>query len=176
MQQEQRTQKKVIASISYIGFIVLLNTCIVYLPGVPAFGERFSPADVLVGGIYLVRDFAQQELRHYIFLAMLIGAALSYFLASKALAIASVSGFAVGEVMDWAIYTFTKKPLSQRLIWSAVLSSPLDSWVFLGVSGRLHWLTFTVMTLGKIMGVIVLWSVWKIRATRPWRAYPKPTH
>ena len=154
---------RLIATLSYISFIVLLNTCIVYLPGVAAFGESFSPADILVGGIYIIRDFAQRELRHYVLIAMIIGATLSYFLASKALALASVSGFAVGEILDWAIYTFTKKPLSQRLVWSSLLSSPIDSWVFLGVSERLHWLSFTVMTLGKMLGVMLLWLLWKYR-------------
>jgi uncharacterized PurR-regulated membrane protein YhhQ (DUF165 family) len=155
--------KKYLATISYIAAIVVLNMAVVYLPHVAAFGESFSPADVLVGLIYLVRDFAQREIRHYIFAAMIIGASLSYVLATPDIALASASAFIVGECIDWSLFTFTKKPLSQRLLLSAIVSSPFDSVVFLYVSGRFHWLPVVVMTLGKFIGVLVLWLVWKTK-------------
>lgn len=155
-----------LATVSYILFIILINTLFVSLPGVAAFGERFSPADLVVGIIYLVRDFAQREIKHYIFIAMLIGGGLSYFLADSTIAIASVAAFTVGEMIDWAIYTFTKRPLSDRLIWSALISSPFDSWVFLGLAHRLSWLPFLMMTLGKMIGVFILWLFWKYRRNR----------
>ena len=158
--------RRFIATISYITMIVFLNTLFVTLPGICAYGQSFSAADVFVGGIYIARDFAQRELKHYVFFAMLIGAAISYLLASKTIALASVSAFVVGEGLDWLIYTFTKKPLSQRLVLSAIASSPIDSLVFLGVAGRLHWLEFSVMTLGKVVGVFVLWLLWKWKQSR----------
>lgn len=155
--------KRWIATISYILAIVILNMAVVYLPMVAAFGQHVSPADVMVGFIYLTRDFAQRELKHYIFIAMLVGAVLSYILATPTIALASMSAFLVGEIIDWAIFTFTKKPLSQRLLLSAVVSSPFDSAVFLGVLGRLTPLPFCVMTLSKIMGVMLLWVIWRQR-------------
>lgn len=158
--------RRMIATISYIVMIVTLNSLFVYLPGVSAYGQSFSSADILVGSIYIVRDFAQREIKHYIFIAMLIGTGLSYILADSQIAIASVSAFIVGEVLDWVIYTFTKKPLSQRLILSSISSSPVDSLVFLAVASRLHWMEFTVMTLGKIVGIFALWAIWKIIAYR----------
>ena len=100
--------KKYLATISYIIAIVVLNMAVVYLPHVAAFGESFSPADVMVGLIYLVRDFAQREIRHYIFAAMIIGASLSYILATPDIALASASAFIVGECIDWSLFTFTK--------------------------------------------------------------------
>lgn len=155
-----------LATSCYILFIVLINTLFIYLPGVAAFGQSFSPADMVVGIIYLVRDFAQREIKHYIFLAMIIGGALSYLLADSTVAVASVAAFSVGEIIDWGIYTFTKRPLSDRLIWSAIISSPFDSSVFLYFCQRLHWLPFVIMTLGKMMGVLLLWSYWKFRNRR----------
>lgn len=155
--------KRFMATGSYILAIVVLNMAVVYLPHVGAFGESFSPADVMVGLIYLVRDFAQREIKHYIFAAMLVGAGLSYFLASHDIALASVSAFLVGEAIDWALFTYTKKPLSQRLLLSAIVSSPFDSIVFLYVSGRFYWLPVVIMTLGKFIGVLVLWLVWKLK-------------
>lgn len=158
--------RRLIATISYILMVVALNTLFVYMPGVSAYGQSFSSADMLVGSIYIVRDFAQREIKHYIIIAMLIGTGLSYFLADKQIAIASVSAFAVGELLDWAIYTFTKKPLSQRLMLSSLVSSPVDSLVFLLAANRLHWMEFSIMTLGKVTGVIVLWAIWKLIAYR----------
>ena len=155
------SMKRFLATTAYIIAIVLLNMAVVYLPHIAAFGESFSPADVLVGLIYLVRDFAQREIKHYIFVAMLVGAGLSYELATHDIALASLSAFLVGEMIDWALFTFTKKPLSQRLLLSALVSSPFDSVVFLYVSGRLLWLPMTVMTLGKFVGVFSLWLIWR---------------
>jgi uncharacterized PurR-regulated membrane protein YhhQ (DUF165 family) len=152
-----------IATSTYILFIVLLNTAIVYWPPITLFSQPISPADAFVGCIYLVRDFAQREIRHYVFIAMMIGAVLSFFLASHAIAIASVSAFVVGELIDWTVYTYTKKPLSQRLLCSAFLSAPIDTVIFLAVLHQLNWASFSVMALGKIIGVIILWMIWKMR-------------
>lgn len=148
------------ATFCYILFIVFINMLYLHMPMYTVFGSTFSAADVLVGVIYLVRDFAQREIKHYIFLAMLIAAILSYFLADKNVAIASVSAFVVGELIDWTIFTFTQKPLSKRLIWSALASSPFDSLVFLAISHHLSLVSFIMMTLGKLIGVLVLWGFW----------------
>jgi uncharacterized PurR-regulated membrane protein YhhQ (DUF165 family) len=94
---------------------------------------------------------------------MIIGAALSYVLATPDIALASASAFIVGELVDWSLFTFTKKPLSKRLLLSAIVSSPFDSVVFLYVSGRFHWLPVVIMTLGKFIGVFALWAMWKFK-------------
>jgi uncharacterized PurR-regulated membrane protein YhhQ (DUF165 family) len=161
-----RYLRRYLATISYIGMIVLINVLFVNLPGVAAFGQSFSLADLIVGSIYIVRDFAQREIKHYIFIAMLVGAGISYLLADKTIAIASLAAFLVGETLDWAIFTYTRKPLSQRLIWSSVISSPVDSYVFLAVAHRLHSLEFAIMTLGKIIGILILWLIWQKMATK----------
>lgn len=166
VKNDNRIMKKYIATASYIITILLLNTAFMVLPGVAAFGEHFSLADPFVGLVYIVRDFAQREIRHYVIFAMLVGTLLSYVLANKVIALASVSAFATGEIIDWAIYTFTRKPLSQRLLWSSIISTPIDSFVFLYVAHRLSWLPFTLMTIGKIIGIIILWAGWKIKNAR----------
>lgn len=153
-----------IATTSYILLIVLINSAMVYLPTVEVFSEPISIADVFVGSIYIVRDFAQREIQHYVFIAMIIGAIFSFILASPAVAVASISAFLVGETVDWAVYTFTQRPLSQRLIWSSCISAPLDTVVFLYFMNQLHTVGFGLMTLGKMMGVILLWFIWKLRS------------
>lgn len=154
------------ATVSYIACIVFLNMLVVRLPLVHSFGEHFSPADILVGIIYIVRDFAQREIKHYILVAMVAGSVLSYFLATPAIALASACSFMVGEIIDWSIFTYTQKPLSKRLILSSVISSPIDSVVFLALAGRLMLLPFIIMSIGKIVGVYCLWSAWKWRQSK----------
>lgn len=114
----------------------------------------------------MVRDFAQREVGHKVIIAMLIAAILSYLLADPTIARASLAAFVVGESIDWAIFSFTKKPLSERLLMSSAISSPIDTYVFLFMMGHLNPLEFGIMTLGKIMGVGVIWYGWYIRERR----------
>lgn len=117
--------------------------------------------DPVAGIIYLLRDFAQAELGHFIFFAMAIGAGISLWLADPVIAKASVCAFIVGEMVDWALYTYTRRPLSDRLILSASLSAPLDTVVFLAMIGRLNILSLTIMTIGKIIGISLIWWLWR---------------
>jgi uncharacterized PurR-regulated membrane protein YhhQ (DUF165 family) len=150
-------------TLSYILFIVVINTLFVYLPFFKIHGSEFSTADSIVGAIYVMRDFAQREIKHYVIFAMFIGAILSYLLADKQVAVASVASFLIAESIDWGIYTFTRKPLSQRILWSAAISSPIDSAVFLYMMNQLNGLGLSVMTCVKILGVLAVWYSWRIR-------------
>ncbi len=147
----------------YIVFIVLCNTVFTYVPNIVINKLTFSVGDILVGGVYVLRDLAQREIKHYVILAMLVGGALSYLMADKSVAIASVFAFSVGETIDWLIYTITKKPLSQRLLWSSIISTPIDSFLFLYMTNLLHPLDFTLMMISKLTGVFLLWLSWRAR-------------
>ena len=155
--------KKYIGTLSYIICVLLVNVAFTHLPFFKIFGSEVSPGDIMVGSIYVVRDFAQREIGHRVILAMLLAAFLSYMLADASVARASLSAFVVGETIDWAIFSFTGKPLSQRLLWSSAISSPIDSYIFLKVLDHFSWIEFSLMTTGKILGVLVLWYGWKLR-------------
>lgn len=144
----------------YIIMIVMINLGVTTLPLYHIWDCDISPMDPIAGIIYLSRDFSQRELGHYVFIAMILGAGLSYSLASPAIAIASISAFAVGEMIDWSIFAFTRRPLRDRLLWSALISSPFDSAIFLFGIHRLNLLAVILMTLGKFMGVWVIWAIW----------------
>lgn len=155
-----------ICTIAYIVLIVVVNAVFMYAPHWSIAGSIFSSADIAVGFVYLLRDFSQREIKHYIIPAMLVGCAISYLLADKFVAIASVAAFFVGEFIDWGIYTFTKKPLSQRLLLSSVLSTPVDTMVFLYMVHMLNWAGFLVMSSAKVLGAVALWMSWKIKERR----------
>lgn len=151
------------STIAYIFLIVLVNYGISYAPYITIFGAPFSSADFAIGIIYVFRDLAQRELKHYVFVAMFLGCLISYFLANKSVAIASISAFSVGELIDWSIYTFTKRPLSKRLLWSASISAPIDTGIFLYMINALNNAGFFVMIAGKITGVLFVWYLWRRR-------------
>lgn len=153
-------------SIAYIILIVLLNTLFTFIPLIPVFGADVSPMDWTVGIVYVLRDFAQRELQHKVIFAMFVGSILSYGLAGKAMAIASMSAFLVAEFIDWAVYTFTRRSLSQRILWSASLSAPIDSSIFLVIIHQFNYLAVMILSFAKILGVFMVWYGWRARERR----------
>jgi len=162
----EKPLRRLIATLSYIVTILLVNIAFVKMPELASFGVGVSSADLVVGIIYIVRDFAQREIGHWVILAMLVGCLISYWCSDPLIAVASVSAFAIAETIDWAIFTFTGKPLSQRLLLSSIASSPVDTYVFLTMAHRFNWMSFAIMTFGKIIGVLLLWLCWRLRRTR----------
>lgn len=158
-------------TIIYVLSIVAVNygftvVPLVHLPN----GEMWPPMSLIVGFVFVVRDFAQREIGHKILIAMLIGGIISWFMATPEIAVASVVAFAVSEVMDWVIFSFTGYRFSQRILLSSMVSTPLDSAVFLGLIGLFSLSSVLIMTLSKMVGAIVVFmlvrrrEVIKIRA------------
>ena len=155
------------ATIAYMLAIVLINFIFAYSPRIHMFGQAVSPADALVGIVYVLRDFSQRELGHRVLWAMAAAIFLSYWVSSPAIAWASVSGLLVGETLDWIVFTLTKRPLSQRLLLSSLLSAPLDTVVFLAVAHQLTFMQALMMTLGKFVGVFSIWLIWRAQHRTP---------
>lgn len=151
------------ATLCYIAFVVLINIFYVHMPYWSIAGSPFSTGDMIVGAIYIFRDFAQREIKHKVLLAMFVAGIISYFLASPAMAIASICAFTVAELMDWSIFTFTKKTLSKRLLLSAAISAPIDSIVFMAIYKPLTLLNVVMLSASKILGVFIIWYVWRYR-------------
>jgi uncharacterized PurR-regulated membrane protein YhhQ (DUF165 family) len=146
----------------YIALIVAVNYAFIVVPLVELpDGTMWPPVALAVGFVFVVRDFAQREIGHKVLLAMLVGVMISYFMASPFVATASAAAFLISEVVDWAVYTYTKRPLSQRILYSSLLGAPVDSAVFLGILGLLSPAGVAAMTLSKLLGAFLVW--WIIR-------------
>jgi hypothetical protein len=150
------------STLTYVALIVAVNwgftvVPLVKMPG----GEMWPPMSLAVGFIFVVRDFAQREVGHRVLIAMLIGAGLSYVMASPYVAIASAAAFLVSELVDWLVYTFTRRPLAARILYSSLLGTPVDSVVFLWGIGHLTATGVVVMTISKMVGAMIVW--WMIR-------------
>jgi uncharacterized PurR-regulated membrane protein YhhQ (DUF165 family) len=149
-------------TIVYITLIVAVNygftvTPLVALPG----GEKWPPISLLVGFIFVARDFAQREIGHRVIIAMLAAGALSYIMADPFVAAASVAAFLFSEFADWAVYSFTGRSFADRVLLSSAVGTPLDSVVFLGIIGQLSMAGVLAMTASKMLGALAVW--WLIR-------------
>lgn len=126
----------------------------------------FNPVTIVTGLVLVVRDFAQREVGHYVLIAMAIALALTAIAAGPELALASGGAFAIAELVDWALFTFTKYKLSTRVLLSSAIAAPLDTTIFLyGAEmirdGMLTGPNITMSIVGKMVGAVVIW--WIIR-------------
>ena len=87
-------------------------------------------------------------------------------MATPQLAVASAAAFAVGELGDWALYTFTNRPFSQRILISSLVSAPLDSIVFLGLIGLATPWSVVIMSLSKLVGALLVFCLVRRREQR----------
>ena len=93
-------------------------------------GGSWTPFSVLPGLVLVVRDFAQREIGNKVLWLLIVGTILSYFMAAPEIAIASGLAFLVSELIDWAVYSFTKRPLSERIFYSSLAAAPIDTVLF----------------------------------------------
>jgi uncharacterized PurR-regulated membrane protein YhhQ (DUF165 family) len=116
-----------------------------------------APSGVLMIGLALVlRDLVQRNLGvKWAAGAVVVGAALSTFVAPPALVIASASAFLLSELADLAVYTpLQKKRLVLAVFASSVVGLVIDSAVFLYLAfGNLDFIA------GQIVG-----KVWMVLA------------
>ncbi len=134
-------------------------------------GGNWAPMAIVTGFILVVRDFAQREVSHYILLPLLIGLAFSYLMAPPEIALASGIAFGVSEMVDYIVYTTSNRPLSERVLISSSLSSPIDSALFLiianmAIPGLFTWMTLITSVLSKIAGAYVVYHLLKRRELR----------
>lgn len=153
--------------IVYIALIAGINwiyeiTPLVELSG----GDLWSPVDLIVGFVFVVRDFAQRKVGHHVLWAMLVGILISWLMVSPQLAFASMAAFAVGELADWAMYTYTRKPFSQRILISSLLGAPLDSIVFLALVGLSSPLGLGAQVASKLAGAYLVFCLVRRRERR----------
>jgi hypothetical protein len=151
--------------IAYVAAVVGVNIGFSYVPMIETVLGMFSPMAVIVGAIFVLRDFAQRRAGHFVLVAMFLAAILSYLLAAPQVAIASVLAFATSEIVDYFVYTLTKRPFRERVVISSLVSTPIDTFVFLtGIAG-FSWSTFTLMIFSKMIAAGYIWAHYKLDPT-----------
>lgn len=156
----------------YVGLMPFINWSFAAVETYPipdwAGGGMFQPLAIVTGLVLVVRDFAQRELKHWIWGAMFVGLLLSTLTSWITIVVASGAAFLVSETVDWAVYTFSRRPLSQRIMLSSLASAPLDQVVFIGlaslvVPGIFAWGTVLTGIASKLFGA---WIVSRVIASQ----------
>lgn len=134
------------------------------LPGLAAWA--FNPVTIVTGLVLVARDFAQREIGHEVLIAMAIALGLTWFTSGGELALASGAAFLISELVDWAMFTFTKYKLSTRVLLSSALAAPIDTTAFLYGASFILDGQFTLPNIvtsigGKMIGALIIW--WIIR-------------
>jgi len=147
----------------YIAAIVLVNWLFTAVaPWSTVLGDLYL-ANVVVGFVFVLRDYAQRGVGHKVLLATLFAGIATYVMVDPAIAIASVTAFVLSEMADWAIYSFTRRPLQSRILISSLVAVPLDTLAFQYLAGYLTPAAFTTEVLSKALGVAIVWYLLKLR-------------
>lgn len=168
----------------YVALIPFLNWSFSVIPqaqiiapgGDYAPGVALHPMTMVTGMVFVIRDFVQREMGHKVLILMAIAVAWSFFYSWPVIALASGIAFAVSELVDWMVYTFTKYRLSTRILISSALASPVDTTVFLygadlaqqmqlgaEPGNMLHPVNWIVFVIGKMVGAVIVSRVIRYR-------------
>lgn len=161
----------------YVALIPFLNWSFSVIPqaqiiapgGDYAPGVALHPMTMVTGMVFVIRDFVQREMGHKVLILMAIAVAWSFFYSWPVIALASGIAFAVSELVDWMVYTFTRYRLSTRILISSALASPVDTTVFLygadiaqqmqlgaEPGNMLHPVNWIVFVIGKMVGAVIV--------------------
>ncbi|MHC2145439.1 preQ0 transporter [Pseudomonas sp. 210_17 TE3656] len=147
--------------IAYISSVVLINYAFSSAPHLDVIWSAWG------GLVFILRDMVQTRYGHGALIAMLVALVLSYVTSEPAIALASASAFAVSELIDWLVFSITKRPLHDRLWLSSALSIPIDTFIFFGMIGALTPAVAGTALASKFAGVTAVWLImaWRLRKT-----------
>ncbi|MFR0672536.1 VUT family protein [Enterobacterales bacterium AW_CKDN230030176-1A_HGKHYDSX7] len=145
--------------LAYISSVVLINYAFSSAPHLDVIWSAWG------GLVFVLRDMVQTRYGHGALLAMLAALVLSYVTSEPAIALASATAFFVSELIDWLVFSITRRPLRDRLWLSSALSIPVDTVIFFGMIGALTPAVAGTALLSKCAGVTVVWlaMAWRDR-------------
>ncbi|PZF77615.1 preQ0 transporter [Aestuariivirga litoralis] len=147
----------------YVAAIVAVNWMFTAIaPWSTPMGDLYL-ANVVVGFIFVLRDYAQREVGHYILFATAAAGVLTWFMVDPAIAVASITAFILSETADWGVYSYLRRPLSQRILISSLIAVPLDTLAFQYLAGYLTPAAFATEILSKALGVMIVWYILRAR-------------
>ena len=125
-------------AVAYIATVVLANYLTEHYGLVPVgFGLLVTAGTFAAGATLLARNVTQDITGRLAIVAlMLIGCALSWWLASPQLAIASAVAFGLSETVDMAVYSpLRKRGWSRAVMAASLVAAIVDTLLFLRLAG-----------------------------------------
>jgi uncharacterized PurR-regulated membrane protein YhhQ (DUF165 family) len=151
----------------YLGSIILANLLVNSLGLVTFLGLTFPAGAVAIGLTFSARDFVQQRYGKFGCWGWMLVASVITFLFNQQLALASVCAFVIAELSDWLVYTCVRGRFEKRLILSNMISTPLDSLVFVLLAFGPIWPAIwgqTIIKLASSMLVVPLFKNGRLRS------------
>ncbi len=147
----------------YFLVVVLVNIGFSVFPPIelPIIG-LVPPVAFAVGLVFVLRDYAQRVVGHKVLSAMVVATIVSYLMADPTIAIASAAAFMVGEVVDWIVYTITKKPFHSRVLISSAIAVPIDTLIFLHMIDFYTLGVMAAMVFSKLLASLIVWISYEI--------------
>ena len=164
-------------AVFYVVVIPFLNWSFAVVPDIPLLGAgvinkagvSLHPLTLVTGFVFVARDFVQREMGHKVLIVMAIAIGWAFFYAWPVIVIASGTAFAISEIVDWLLFTFTKYKLSTRILLSSALATPIDTTIFLygadlarqmalgePEGNSLHLANWIVFVIGKMVGALIV--------------------
>ena len=147
----------------YVAAIVAVNWMFTAIaPWATPLGDLYL-ANIVVGFVFVLRDYAQREIGHSVLAATAVGGVLTWFMVDPAIALASITAFILSEMADWGVYSYMRRPLSQRILVSSLIAVPLDTLAFQYLAGYLTPAAFATEIASKAVGVFLVWYLLRLR-------------
>jgi uncharacterized PurR-regulated membrane protein YhhQ (DUF165 family) len=149
------------SAVIYLGSIILANILVHTLGIVSLFGLTFPAGAFAVGLTFSTRDVVQEAYGKYgcwcwMLIAIVITSAFN-----RQLAMASVCAFAISEFSDWAIYSYSSGNAGKRLVLSNLVSTPLDSLIFVLLAFGPVWPAVWGQTVVKMVSSLLILPLYK---------------
>lgn len=161
------TAKLAIAA-AYVAGIVAANVLTEHLGLIPAgFGLVATAGTYAAAWVLIARNLGQDILgRRGIIALMALGAALSWWLASPALAIASAVAFGLSEAADMGIYTpLRRHGRAKAVAIASSVGAVIDTIAFLAIAGFPIWAALPGQLLIKVgMALLAALTIWSFNA------------
>jgi queuosine precursor transporter len=122
----------------YVVAILLANWLTARFGLIPVgFGQVATAGTWAAAAVIVARNLTQNDLgRIRVVVLMVVGVALSWWLATPQLAVASGAAFALSESADMAIYTPLRVVgLARAVLPASIIAGIIDTYVFLWIAG-----------------------------------------
>ncbi|SEA49606.1 hypothetical protein SAMN05660420_02295 [Desulfuromusa kysingii] len=157
----------------YLGSIVIGNMMVHSLGLVTVLGMTFPAGAVAVGLTFSARDIVQERYGTFGCWGWMLAASLITLAFNQQLALASGCAFVISELSDWYIFTKSRGGLKQRLVLSNLVSTPLDSLVFVLLAFGPVWPAIWGQTIIKICSSLLILPLLRSGTTNHDRISPQ---
>ncbi len=142
----------------YLLSILLGNAFVIWFGIITVAGLTFPAGVVWIGLTFSFRDFVQRYWGDRATWGWMIVASVITLFFNIEIAMASMTAFLVSESLDWFLFkVLNRRSFASRVIWSNLVSCPVDSLVFILLAFGPVWPAIVGQAIIKYLsGLIVL--------------------